>query len=355
MQPPANTIKGRGTALDPPVRFEAHARAAIDDGWDGLAEAKAPPRTQLILDQSRSVISYNQSPDIPFDRSINPYRGCEHGCVYCFARPTHAYLGYSPGLDFETKILHKPRAAQLLREELARPGYRCQPIALGVNTDAYQPVERRLGITRSLLEVLLEYRHPVTLITKSGLISRDLDLLGEMARLNLVMVAVSVTSLDRELSRRLEPRAAAPYRRLETIERLAGAGIPTHLSVAPVIPMLTEGDLEQILVKGRAAGARSASYLLLRLPHEVKALFRDWLANHAPHAAARVMSHIRHSRGGRDNDPRFGSRMRGTGEYANLLRARFDLKHRQLGYGDPPTLDTSQFRRDPGNPQLKLL
>ena len=337
--------KGRGATMDPPVRFASLQRTGWDDGWPGThAQGAAPRRTELLRDTTRSLITRNRSPDVPFDRSINPYRGCEHGCIYCFARPSHAYLGYSPGLDFETRILHKPDGPELLRRELARPGYVCRPIALGVNTDAYQPVEKRLGLTRRLLAVLAEARHPVSVITKSGLIRRDLDLLADMARDNLVQAAVSVTTLDRHLSRTLEPRAAAPYRRLETIEALAGAGVPTHLSVAPVIPVLTDSEREAIMSAGRAAGARSASYILLRLPHEVKDLFRDWLAEHRPDAAGHVMARVRETRGGRDNDPAFVSRMRGSGTFAALLRRRFEVQQRRLRFGPASPLDVSQFR-----------
>lgn len=342
--PPQTPVKGRGATFDPPVRFDSSRREPCDDGWQGGdADPPLPRRTKLLTDTSRSIITRNRSPDVPFDRSINPYRGCEHGCVYCFARPTHAYLGYSPGLDFETRILHKPNGPELLQRELAKPGYRCAPIALGVNTDAYQPLEKRLGLTRRLLEVLVRCRHPVSLITKSGLIRRDLDLLSDLARDNLVSVGVSVTTLDRHLARTLEPRAAAPYRRLETIAALSTAGIPVHLSVAPVIPVLTDSELEAIMAEARAAGAGSASYILLRLPHEVKTLFRAWLDAHRPNAAEHVMARIRETRGGRDNDPAFGSRMRGGGVFADLLRRRFEVQHRRLGFGPPAVLDRSRF------------
>ena len=297
MSSPPDAIKGRGTPANPANRFHRQHSEPFDDGWG--SEASPPPRTTLLSDSSRSLLVYNRSPDVPFDRSINPYRGCEHGCVYCYARPSHAYLDCSPGLDFETRIFHKPNAAALLRRELARPGYRCQPIALGVNTDAYQPAERQLRITRDILEVLLEFRHPVGLVTKSGLVERDLDVLRELAQHRLVHVTLSVTTLDRGLARTLEPRAAAPQRRLQTIAALHRAGIPVAVLVAPVIPVLNDAEIEAILQAARTAGARSAGYVMLRLPHEVKQLFRDWLQQHQPLKAAHVMNRVRDVRGQR--------------------------------------------------------
>lgn len=347
-------IRGRGATGNPDNRYAEHARAAFDDGWGSLDAEPAPLRTELLVDSCRSVINYNDSPDLPFDRSINPYRGCEHGCVYCFARPSHAWLGLSPGLDFESRLFHKPDAPALLRRELARPGYRCAPIALGINTDAYQPVERRLGLTRALVEVLAEHGHPFSVVTKSALIERDIDLLAPLAEQGLVQVAVSVTSLDRALARRLEPRAAAPERRLESIRRLSAAGIPVTVLAAPMIPFLNDHELEAILAAVHAAGAVEAGYVLLRLPHEVKDLFRDWLAVHAPLKAERVIGRLRDCRGGRDYDSRFGHRMRGEGEYADLLSRRFHLAHRRLGFAGAPVLDCGRFRVPGRAEQLDL-
>jgi DNA repair photolyase len=351
----AEPLKGRGAASNPPNRFLSTCRVAWDDGWNSDECAPPRPATELIADNSRSVLTYNQSPDVPFDRSVNPYRGCEHGCIYCFARPTHAYLDCSPGLDFETRIFFKPAAAALLRQELARPGYRCAPLALGVNTDAYQPAERELRITRAVLEALLEYGHPVALLTKSALIERDLDLLGELAQRRLVHVTLSVTTLDRSLARVMEPRAAAPQRRLQTIARLHEAGIPVGVMLAPVIPALNDAEIETILAAARAAGALSAGYVLLRLPHEVKDLFREWLQAHRPLQAERVMARIRDVRGGRENDSRFGSRMRGQGEFARLIEQRFSQTVRRLNFPGYPEYDLSGFRapRD-GDGQLAL-
>jgi DNA repair photolyase len=350
--------KGRGATFNPKVRFEAAESEPFDDGWGSLAEARAgdpPPQTEIIPDASRSVIARNTSPDIGFDRSINPYRGCEHGCVYCYARPTHAYLGLSPGLDFETWIVAKLDAATLLERELARPGYDCQPIALGTNTDPYQPVERRLEITRGILEVLARCRHPLTIVTKSAAVVRDLDLLVPMARQDLVRVAISVTTLDRALARRLEPRAAAPHRRLQAMRELSDAGVPTAVMVAPIIPALTDQEIERILEAAAAAGASSAGYVLLRLPHEVKELFEGWLAAHAPERAGHVLSLVRQCRGGRLYDATFGRRMRGEGPYAELIGRRFAAARRRLGLDRktrplrtdlfvPPDLDARQLR-----------
>lgn len=351
----ANTINpGRGALNNPHNRFHAHTREACDDGWDSPPEAE-PLRTQWFPDKSRSVIVYNQSPDVPFDRSINPYRGCEHGCVYCFARPTHAYLDCSPGLDFESRIFYKADAARLLRKELSRPAYRCQPLALGVNTDAYQPVERKLGITRAILEVLEAYRHPVGLVTKSALVERDIDLLGRMAAQRLVHVIVSVTTLDAQLARSLEPRAAAPRRRLEVIRRLSAAGIPVGVLVAPVIPFLNDSDIERILAAVREAGALTAGYVMIRLPHEVKELFQDWLAQHRPGEAQRIMACIRDMRGGRDYDAAFGRRMTGSGVFADLIKQRFDAAVKQLAFPGLPAFDCASFAPPADlQPQLEL-
>ena len=337
--------RGRGALSNADGSFEPYAHAAEDDGW-GSADAAPPPRrTTVQADRARSVLVYQRSPDIPFDRSINPYRGCEHGCVYCYARPSHAYLGLSPGLDFETRLFAKHDAAEVLARELARPGYQVAPIAFGTNTDVYQPIERRLRVVRSLLEVLAACEHPLTIVTKSALIERDLDLLAPMAQKRLVHAYVSVTTLDRKLARTLEPRAAAPPRRLDTIRALAQAGVPVGVLAAPMIPVLTDYELEAILQQAAEAGASAAGYVLLRLPHEVKDLFREWLATHAPDRAAHVMSLVQQARGGRDNDPNFGSRMRGTGEYAELLAKRFRLACRRLGLNrDTAELDCSRFR-----------
>jgi DNA repair photolyase len=352
--------KGRGATFNPKVRFESTDLDPFDDGWGSLARARAddpPPRTEVTPDASRSVLVRNTSPDIPFDRSINPYRGCEHGCVYCYARPTHAYLGLSPGLDFETKLIAKFDAASLLERELARPGYECQPIALGTNTDPYQPVERRLRITRGVLEVLARCRHPLTIVTKSAAVVRDLDLLAPMARHDLARVAISVTTLDGDLARRLEPRAAAPHRRLQAIRQLSDAGVPTAVMVAPIIPALTDHEIERIMEAGAAAGATSAGYVLLRLPREVKELFAGWLAAHAPGRADHVLSLVRQCRGGRLYDATFGRRMRGEGPYAQLIERRFAAAKRRFGLarGGRP-LRTDWFAPpDPDGRQLRLL
>ncbi|MGD2112263.1 MAG: PA0069 family radical SAM protein [Gammaproteobacteria bacterium] len=335
--------KGRAATGNPRNRFHTAHSEALDDGRD-MGEAQPAERTTLTVDHSKTVIAYNQSPDVPFDRSLNPYRGCEHGCIYCFARPTHAYLDCSPGLDFETRLFYKPDAAAVLRGELGERGYRCAPLAIGANTDAYQPVERRLGITRAVLEVLAECRHPCALITKSALIERDIDLLAGLAEHRLVNVMVSVTTLDGGLARRMEPRAAAPQRRLETIRRLHAAGIPVGVLVAPLIPVLTDAGLEEILGAARDAGASAAGYILLRLPHEVKTLFADWLQAHYPLKAAHVMNAVRGTRGGRENDAQFGRRMRGCGAYAELLAGRFRLATRRLGFAGHADLDCTQFR-----------
>jgi DNA repair photolyase len=330
---PARAHKGRGATLNPDARFERHRRDAVDDGWGSLEELAADPApaTQALPDRARTILARNDSPDVPFDVSINPYRGCEHGCVYCYARPSHAHLGLSPGLDFETRIFVKHEAAALLRRELARPGYVCRPISLGANTDPYQPLERRLRITRQVLEVLAETRHPVGIVTKSALVTRDIDLLAPMARQGLARVYVSVTTLDPEIARTLEPRASAPHRRLAAVRELSAAGVTTGVMVAPVIPALTDHEIEPILAAA-AAGASSAGWVLLRLPHEVKDLMAAWLEAHRPLRAAHVLSVVRQTRDGRLNDPEFGSRMRGSGAYAQLLRQRFQNAARRHGF-----------------------
>jgi DNA repair photolyase len=344
MTKPSLARKGRGAGSNRSGRYESLSRDAFDDGWDTIDEPLPKLRTRMEIDTSRSVISYNQSPDVPFDRSINPYRGCEHGCVYCYARPTHTWLGLSAGLDFETRLFHKPDAAVQLTSELAAPGYTPQAICLGANTDPYQPAERDLSLTRQILEVLLECAHPVRIVTKSSLVERDIDLLAEMATRELLSVSISVTSLDRELSRRMEPRASAPHRRLKTIERLSRAGIPVRLLLAPVIPALNDDQIESILEQGQAAGARAAGYVMLRLPHEIRDLFVEWLHEHYPLKAEHVMARIRDSHRGKDYDSRFGERMSGTGVFAELIAKRFALCANRLGLLDhEPTLDCSSF------------
>lgn len=343
-------LKGRGSSWAIAHRFERDAREQHDDGWGSLeqmaAEERLPPGTQIIEEQAQRILSSNQSPDIAFDLSINPYRGCEHGCVYCFARPTHAYLDLSPGLDFETRIVAKMNAAQRLRASLASRSYEPRALCLGTATDAYQPVERRLRLTRAVVEVLAECSHPFSLVTKSAGVERDLDLIGPMAARRLVAVYVSVTTLDAELARRLEPRAASPQRRLRTIRTLAEAGVPVGVSVSPVIPFLNEPELERILEAAAEAGARSAFSIPLRLPWEVAPLFHQWLQQHAPERAERIVARLRDMRGGRDNDPRFGSRMRGEGVWAELLGQRMRKACARLGLNrERVELDYSQFRR----------
>jgi DNA repair photolyase len=338
-------IKGRGAASNPEGRFESAKLEAFDDGWERDAETPSHPATTVTEERARSIISRNDSPDIPFEQSINPYRGCEHGCIYCYARPSHGYLNLSPGLDFETKLFAKTNAVELLRAELAKTSYRVSPINLGANTDPYQPIERRYQITRQILQVMLEHRHPVTVITKNGLIERDLDLLVPLARENLVYAFVSITSLDNKLSAKLEPRASAPRRRIAALKALADAGVPCGVMVAPIIPMLTDRWLEEILERAREAGAVTAGYTILRLPWELKDLVREWLQVHFPERAEHVLSLVRQMRGGRDNDPRFGSRMRGEGEFAELIRQRFHIATRKLGFGRgrEVSLDSAKF------------
>jgi len=337
-------IKGRGTADNPRGRFEKLERDRDDDD-----HVEPHPRTVITLQQARSIISRNDSPDLPFNQSINPYQGCEHGCIYCYARPSHAYLGLSPGLDFETKLFAKENAAELLRKEFLDPGYRCELISLGANTDPYQPAERKQRITRGILEVLWEFRHPVGIVTKGSLIERDLDLLEPMAAEGLVQVFVSIGTLDAEIARTLEPRAAAPYRRVETVRRLSARGVPVGVFVAPVIPFLNDKDMEAVLETVAAAGARNASFTLLRLPWEVKDVFKGWLEQHVPLKAAHIMARIRDMRGGRENDPEFGSRMKGEGQYAELLRARFEMACRRLKLNADKRyrVETGKFRRPP--------
>jgi len=348
-------FKGRGAVSNPAVRFESTTREQTHDGW--YEEEILQHLTETVLpDRARSVITTNDSPDVGFDQSINPYRGCSHGCVYCFARPTHAYLGLSPGLDFETKLFYKADAAKLLEAELAKPKYVCKPIALGINTDGYQPLEKRLEVTRSILAVLARCRHPVTIVTKSALVLRDMDLLTDLARDRLVSVTVSITSLTNDIKRTLEPRTASPQARLRVIQELAQAGVRVGVLVAPVIPAITDHEMEDILAAAKEAGAGSAGYVLLRLPHEVKILFREWLAEHYPDRAKHVMSLINQTRGGKDYDSKFGQRMSGTGVYADLLRTRFELARRKCGFAvgwDRYELSTELFR-PPARDQSQL-
>ena len=349
------TFKGRGARSNPDNRYARYSTAAFDDGWDSIEEVPASMATVVLEEQCKTIISTNQSPDIPFNFSINPYRGCEHGCIYCYARPTHAYWDLSPGLDFETKIITKPEAARILRKTISRPDYRCQPICIGANTDPYQPLEAKLKITRSILEVLQEFRHPFSVITKGQLIRRDIDILSEMAADKLCSVAVSVTTLNDELKRKLEPRAASGKARLRVIEALAKAGVRVTMLVAPIIPAINDTEIEEILAAGKEAGAVAASYIFLRLPGEVSGLFRDWLQQHYPDRADHVMSLVQQSRGGRDYQSGFGKRMEGEGVFAKLIKDRFRIARRRLGFSEEDRfeLDTSQFR-DLNNRQLGL-
>jgi DNA repair photolyase len=351
-------FKGRGVLLNPAGRFERQSLEEVHDGWY-VEEQPDTIATTVEPDRARGIITTNNSPDIPFEQSINPYRGCEHGCVYCYARPSHAYMGLSAGIDFETKLFYKAEAGKVLEAELARPGYVCKPITIGANTDPYQPIERKMLVTRSVLEVLARTRHPVSIISKSAMVLRDLDILTDMARDGLVSVAISITTLSAETKRSLEPRTASPLARLRAVRELNAAGVPTGVMVAPVIPAITDHEMEAILEAAAEAGARWAGYVLLRLPYEIKDLFRDWLTEHFPDRAAHVMSLIQDMRGGRDNDPRFGTRMRGTGPIAELLRSRFKLACKRLDLNSgsrempgntrlfkPPVVEGSQFQLD---------
>ena len=324
--------KGRGALSNPAVRFHSRTVSAFDDGWHHEEEPLPRLETEVRADPARSIIARNKSPDINFDQSINPYRGCEHGCVYCYARPSHAWLDLSPGLDFETKLFFKENAAALLEKELGRSGYRPSSIALGSNTDPYQPVERRLRVTRSILEVLDRCHHPVGIVTKSALIERDIDLLASMARRGLASAILSITTLNAGLKRIMEPRTSSPRRRLEAVRALSDAGVPVGVLVAPIIPCINDAEIEDILAASREAGAAVANHTLIRLPHELKGLFREWLETHFPERAAHVMSIVRQCRGGRENDPRFGHRMRGSGVYADLIARRFATGRRRLGF-----------------------
>ena len=341
---PDRARKGRGAVSNRTARFEPEARQAIVDEWPGDGEPRPPLRTTLSVDSARRIITYNKSPDIPFDRSINPYRGCEHGCVYCFARPTHAYYGLSPGLDFESRLFYKPDAAALLRRELREPGYRADVLAMGTNTDPYQPVEREIGLTRAILEVLREFRHPVSIVTKSTLILRDVDILADMASRGMASVSISVTTLDRRLARLMEPRAPTPQRRLEAIKALNEAGVPTGALVAPIIPALNDMEIDRIVAAIAEAGGVSAGYVLLRLPLEIKDLFEEWLGAHYPDRKQHVLSLIRQTRDGAAYRSEWWTRGTGTGVYADLIRQRFNLARKRHGLTKRKlALDASAF------------
>ena len=348
MPTPNIAARGRGAGSNVSGRYESREREAFDDGWTGDDEPPAPLRTTVTPEKARTIITRNDSPDVGFDRSINPYRGCEHGCIYCYARPAHAYMGLSPGLDFESRLFFKPNAAALLTRELAKSSYSPATIHIGGNTDPYQPQERVLRVTRQVLEVLAEHRHPLSIITKSGMITRDLDVLGPMGRAGLARAAISVTTLDRRLARVMEPRAATPERRLAAVRALAEAGVPTVVMFAPVIPGLNDQELESILKRAAEAGAIGAGYVALRLPLEIKDLFREWLEARLPDRAARVMSLVRQMRGGNDYDAKWGQRMRGEGPIAELIGQRFRNAKRRFGLDTTtPALDTSQFHVPP--------
>ena len=352
---PPGTRRARGAGLNMAGRFERLEHVAVDDGWD-LAEDIPVRKTEVAIERPRSIIARNQSPDIPFDRSVNPYRGCEHGCIYCYARPSHSFLGLSPGLDFETRLTAKPDAARVLAAELRKKGYRPEPLAIGTNTDPYQPLEKRFGIMREVLTVLRDFNHPVTVLTKGALIERDADLLGEMGRAGLAVAGLTITTLDRTLSRAMEPRAAAPERRLAALRRLADAGCPTRVSIAPLIPGLNDHEIEALLAAARDAGATTAGYVVLRLPREVGPLFRDWLEQHYPDRARRVMGLVREMHGGQDYDPQWGRRMKGEGVVADLIGRRFATARTRLGLAQPlPPLRTDLFRAPPTGPEQLTL
>lgn len=353
---PNQTLKNRGALSNPDGRFESQTREHFADGWDIEEDILPPLETFLLPEHSKSVISRNDSPDIGFEQSINPYRGCEHGCIYCYARPSHSYVNLSPGIDFETKIFYKVDAAKLLEKEINKKNYVCKPIVLGANTDPYQPAEAKLEITRSLLKVLADHQHPVIIITKNSLIERDLDILSGMATHNLAKVAISITSLSTDLKRIMEPRTTAPSGRLRVIKNLTENHIPVRVMVAPVIPMINDIELEKIMQAAAQSGAKYANYVLIRLPHEVKDLFKEWLSTHFPERAEHVMSLIRQMRGGKEYDAKFGPRMRGEGEYANLLKTRFLLacKRYRLNVEPSPALETGKFCKK-GNPPYKQL
>ncbi len=340
-----DSIKGRGTANRVDARYLDNTREAIDDGW-GYGDETLKIKTTVTTEKPKTILARNQSPDIPFTTSINPYRGCEHGCIYCYARPSHAYLDLSPGIDFESRLFAKPNAAELLKHEIGKSSYECTPIALGSNTDPYQPIEREWKITRSIIETLHACDHPLTIVTKSWLVERDMDLLAEMADKKLVQVFVSITTLDHELARKMEPRATSPARRLQTLRTLHDAGIPTGVMFAPVIPVLNDTEMETIIEQAAAVGVLNAGYVMLRLPHEVKLLFKEWLETHYPLKAGHVMSLIKDIRGGRENDPQFGSRMSGQGVFAGMIKNRFAKQCRSLGLNQENlALDTTLFRK----------
>ncbi|MCU0826496.1 MAG: PA0069 family radical SAM protein [Tabrizicola sp.] len=344
---PGQRLRGRGADTNRAGRFEATSREAYDDGWD-IAEEDRTVRTEVREERPRSAINYNRSPDLPFDRSINPYRGCEHGCVYCYARPTHSYLNLSPGLDFETRLVARPGIASVLDSELRKAAYRVQPIAIGTNTDPYQPVEQTYGIMRQVLGVLAAFRHPVWITTRGTTVERDIDLIAPLAAQGLAAVSISVTTLDDTLARKMEPRAPAPKRRLQMIERLARAGIPVRIQVSPLIPALTDHELESVMAAGRDAGARYANSIPLRLPLEVSQIFQDWLQATLPDRAARVMGRVRELHGGKTYDAEFGTRMRGQGLWADLIHRRADLARKRLGLGEGlPPLRTDLFALPP--------
>jgi DNA repair photolyase len=344
---PGQRIRARGAETNRAGRFEATDREAVDDGWD-IPEEERLIATEVRLERPRSAITFNRSPDLPFDRSINPYRGCEHGCIYCYARPTHAWLNLSPGLDFETRLVARPGIAKVLEAELRKPSYRVRPLAIGTNTDPYQPIERDHAIMREVLQVLAAFRHPVLITTRGTTIERDLDLIAAMAAQGLASVSISVTTLDETLARKMEPRAPAPKRRLQIIRRLAEAGVPVRIQVSPLIPALTDHELEAVMEAGRDAGAKAANTIPLRLPLEVAQLFRDWLEATFPDRAARVMGRVRELHGGRDYDPEFGTRMRGQGLWAELIHRRADLARKRLGLGEGlPNLRCDLFRPPP--------
>jgi DNA repair photolyase len=349
-------LSGHGAISNPDSRFLKQTRSADESAEDWAWEDEATTvKTEVTYERAKTIIRYNQSPDIPFDRSVNAYRGCQHGCSYCYARPTHEYLGLSAGLDFETKIVVKENAAERLRQELSRPNYRPAPLALGANTDPYQPLEKTQLVTRQILEVLAEFNHPVMITTKGSLIARDIDLLDYMAAKNLVSVMISIGTLEPEIARRMEPKAAAPHRRLTIIRQLSEAGIPVGVIVAPIIPALTDQDLENILLLAKQSGASMASYIFLRLPLTVKEVFVEWLETHYPDRAKHVMSLIRQSRGGRENVSNFGERMEGEGVFADLIKQRFNRAHKRLGFVDYFPLDTSLFRPPkPENRQMDM-
>jgi DNA repair photolyase len=371
---PPHLRKGRGALSNPEGRFESRRVEPVDDGWSSFVErssevsnepaetndaSELPPLETIVRPEpARSIITHNNSPDVGFEQSINPYRGCEHGCVYCFARPNHSYVNLSPGLDFETKLFYKQDAAQLLEKELRRPKYVCKPINIGASTDPYQPIEKKLNVTRSILEVMQRFRHPITIITKGHLVVRDIDILAEMARDELVTVYVSITTLDAKLKRGLEPRAPSPAARLGAVKQLTQAGIPVGVMMAPIIPAVNDHEIEHLLEQVVSSGAQWAGHVLLRLPYEVKDLFKEWLEGHMPLRAGHVMSLIRQMRGGYENDPRFGSRMRGAGPYAQLITRRFEAACARLGLNQArhPALSTTHFRVPPlDTGQLQLL